>query len=344
MNWLIWKQHRRQFIILAAILALYTAVVIPTGLHFWHAYQHALATCSATSTCDLLTTQLFRSGWDSNLNPSQPGGGVNVVVLLVVALPFLLGIFVGVPLIAREYSEGTNLLVWTRSISRHKWLTTKLVWTLVAVTLFTGIFAALTTLWSKTGNALYVDRFDTMKFDLQGIVPAAYAVFAVSLGIALGAWLKRFMPAIGITLAVLLALQIAIGGYVRPHYATPITVTASMRQDAFSTKLPSGAWVVSRYFVNQHGTESSHPFDLPTWPTRCQALANSQGSQAIEGHKAASPQDIDNCLTAAGFHQVAKYQPSYRYWNFQRMEAGLYLALSLIPIIATYWLVLKRDA
>src|ERR1019366_8151816 len=150
MNWVVWKQHRKQFLILAIILALYAGLVIPTGLHFWHTYQFALSTCGKTNTCSQLSGELLQSGWDSNLNPSLPGGGVNLVVLLILGLPFLLGMFIGVPLVAREYNEGTNLLIWTRSISRRKWLTTKLVWTLIATTIFVGVVAALTTWWSKT--------------------------------------------------------------------------------------------------------------------------------------------------------------------------------------------------
>lgn len=343
MNWLVWRQHRKQFIVLALVLALYTALVIPTGLHFWHAYQQALATCGRTQTCDQLSIQLFQTAWDSNLNPSQPGGGVNVVILLILALPFLLGMFVGVPLIAREYDEGTNLLVWTRSISRRKWLSVKLFWILTATVIFAGIFSALTTWWSKTGNVLYVDRFDTLKFDLQGIVPVAYALFAVSLGIVLGAWLKRIMVAIGVTLAILLALHITIGAALRPHYATPFTVTASMTLNALDAKLPHGAWVVSRDFVDQHGRVSSRPFDYPDFPARCQALVDQAQAPIAGGHKVA-PTDVDNCLTAAGYHQIAKYQPSYRYWDFQRIETGIYLGMTTLAIGATYLLVLKRDA
>jgi ABC-type transport system involved in multi-copper enzyme maturation permease subunit len=347
MNWLIWRQHRKQFVALVIVLVLYAALVVSTGLHFWHTYQQALTTCGRTDTCDQLSSTLFASGWESNLNPSlgfHSGSGVNIVVFLIMALPFLLGMFVGAPLIAREYNEGTNLLIWTRSISRRRWLTAKLVWTLMATAVFAGVFAALTTWWSKTGNSLYANRFDTVKFDLQGIAPVAYAVFAVASGITLGTWLKRTLLAIGVMLAMLLALQIGIGAFLRPHYATPITVTASMTRDALDAKLPSGAWVVSRDFVDQHGRVSSQPFDLPDWPSRCQALATQEQAPVIGAHKAAAPSDIDNCLTAAGYHQIATYQPSYRYWNFQRIETGLYLGLTAAAVAATYWLVLKRDA
>ncbi|MGI8879343.1 MAG: hypothetical protein ACR2KJ_02300 [Jatrophihabitans sp.] len=43
-------------------------------------------------------------------------------------------------------------------------------------------------------------RFDPLHFEIQGIVPIAYSVFAVSLGVAAGAVLRRTLPALGVTI------------------------------------------------------------------------------------------------------------------------------------------------
>jgi hypothetical protein len=51
-----------------------------------------------------------------------------------------------------------------------------------------------------------------------------------------------------------------------------------------------------------------------------------------------------SCLAQQGYTWHVQYHPSYRYWNFQRIEAALYLALTLIPLSATFLLVQKRDA
>ncbi|HUB93163.1 MAG TPA: ABC transporter permease [Verrucomicrobiae bacterium] len=369
MNWLIWRQHRKMFIILTTTLILYAALVIPTGLHFWHIYQQALAVCGKTDTCGQLNGNLLESGWDSNLNPSLPGGGVNLVVLLILALPFLLGMFIGVPLIAREYNDSTNLLVWTRSTSRRRWLTTKLVWILISTAIFAAIFAALTTWWSKTGNTLYVNRFNTVKFDLQGMVPVGYSVFAVSLGIALGTWLKRIMVAIGITLVILLASQIVVGSFIRPHYMTPRVLNVGINQNTTSNGNglalspqgpPNGgaAWAVSGALVNKSG----QPLNWSSPPESCVVThpnentgvgsASSHTAVASAGHRQADAIVSQNggpavdfqCLNNLGYYWKTQYQPAYRYWDFQRIELGLYLALSLVPLGATYWLVLRRDA
>jgi hypothetical protein len=335
MDYLLWKQHRKQFILFGVFLLLFALIAIPSGLNFWHTYQHALAGCSKIGTCSQLSNGLFKSSTDGDL--------FHLMQLTILAVPVLLGLFWGAPLIAKEYAEGSNKLIWMQGMSRRKWLTVKLLWVIGAAVVCAGAFAALATWWSRTGNALYLDRFDTLNFSAQGIVPVAYAVFAVALGVALGAWFRRTMVALGVTLAFSIAIVlVAIPNFARPHYMTPVTVTASMTRGELESKLPSGAWVVSKDFVDPHGRVSSSPFN--NWPPQCQALVQTQQTQVAGYKQPASPVAISNCLTSAGYRQIAKYQPSYRYWDFQRIEAGLYLALSILPIGATYWLVLKRDA
>ena len=328
MNWLIWKQHRKQFLILGILLVLYAAMAIPMGLHLWHIYQRAASTCSKTDTCSQLSSTLFRSGWDENLNPSPQGGGFNLIVLMGLALPFLLGIFIGVPLITREYNAGTNLLVWTRSISRRKWLTIKLIWILSIVALFAGSIVALTTFESKAGNALYLSRFSTVMFDMQGIVPVGVAVLAVSIGIALGAWFKRTMLAIGLTLVITLAAQIMIGSFVRPHYITPRTKTVWTNQlggpASTLSQLPTGALVTSSEIVNNQGQvlnwanppskciipQSELPRPTDTSGDHVSVAAIPGGSiVSING----GPAVTGNCLEAQGYHYAIQYQPGYRY-------------------------------
>lgn len=356
MNWFVWRQHRKQFLGLVAIITLYIALVIPTGLHFWHTYQRALAACTPTNTCSQLSRELLSSGLASNINPAQPSGGINLVVLFLMLLPFILGIFVGVPLIAKEYNNKTNLFIWTRSVSRKRWLTTKLVWVLLATILFAGAVAALTTWWSKTGNALYLSRFDTLSFSRQGIVPAAIALFAVSLGIMIGAWVKRTMLAIGITLASLLIVQIVVGAFLRPHYMTPVSkavITNQFSAGVETTQIPSGAFVTSYKIVNNQGkllSWSNPPkqcivpaSELSSTPANVRAEAGPVGGGSITS-VSGGPVIKGDCLKSLGYHYVINYQPASRYWNFQRIEAGLYLVLSAAVLGVTYWLVLKRDA
>ena len=346
MNWFAWRQHRKQFMILGIILAIYAAVVIPTGLHFWHTYTSTLAACAhnpATPGCSDLSSNLFQSTFDQLL--------LRFVPLACVLLPLLLGVFWGAPLLAREYNEGTNSLAWTQSISRRKWLTIKLAWMLFATIVFMGAFAALNTWWSKTSNAINLNRFDSGLdyFPSQGIVPIGYGLFAVSVSIMFGAWFRKTLASAGVLLFLFFAVVlIAVPFYVRPHYMTPVTVTAPMGPGKIDSKIPAGAWVVSTNIVDKNG-KTFNSFNLADMPSQCQEIIQQQQAENGRGGiriKVApgNGDPIDACLNKAGFHQIATYQPSYRYWDFQRIEAGIYLGLTVLSVGATYWVVLKRDA
>ena len=49
-------------------------------------------------------------------------------------------------------------------------------------------------------------------------------------------------------------------------------------------------------------------------------------------------------LTQHGYTQWTSYQPGSRFWPFQWIEGGWLLALSVLLIAATVWLVRRRAA
>lgn len=358
MNWLAWRQHRKQFMIAGIFLVLFAAFMIPTGLNFWHTYQHALSTCGSTGTCSQLNGELFQSQVDQLL--------FHLLPVAIMFVPILLGLFWGVPFLAREYSEGTNKLVWTQGVSRCKWLSTKLTWVLAGAATVAAGFTALDTSWARAGNALNLWRFGPLQFGSQGIVLIGYAVFAVSLGVFFGAWFKRTMAAIGVTLVLLIAIVlIIVPNYVRPYYYSPVSYKTSVFNgnngpSVAQTLVGNAATLdVSQDIVNKAGK----PLNWSNPPQQCIVTnpgstlntlrvgghtevatpIKAGGNVAIESRNGGPPVDL-NCLSPLGYQQEIKYQPSYRYWDFQRIEIGMYLALSVLPITGTYWLVLRRDA
>lgn len=349
MNWFVWRQSRRTFLIFVILLVIYAAFVVPTGIHFWHVYQHTLADCRqnpANPTCTNLSTgSLFATVPDRLLT--------GLIPTTVLFLPIILGIFWGAPLLAKEYADGTNGLAWTQSVSRRKWLSAKLAWALAATVVLMTAFAILVTWWLKTSNALDMDRFSNGNmFGIEGIVPVAIGLFAVSYGIMFGAWFRKTMVAIGLTLATfVIAAHIVIPNLVRPNYMKPITVTAAFgpRQSNAGGEIPQGDWITSQIIYDGSGHTVRGDI-FPAAPLQCQKVIQQaevpgRGGGAFKA--APSPGSIDpitECLDKAGWHQVTTYQPASRYWDFQWIEAGIYLTLAAIAIGATYWLVLKRDA
>ena len=133
---------------------------------------------------------------------------LNVRVLLVV--PALIGTFWGAPLIARELETGTFRLAWTQSVSRSRWLVTKVALVGAASLILTGLLSLVVTWWFGPIDAMNADRFSPLVFDVRGLVPVAYAVFGFALGVALGCALRRTVPAMAATLIVFVAARFAV--------------------------------------------------------------------------------------------------------------------------------------
>ena len=69
-------------------------------------------------------------------------------VLLMALAPALLGAFLGAPLVARELEAGTYRLAWTQSVSRRRWLASKLTLTVGAAAFALGAASLAVTWWS----------------------------------------------------------------------------------------------------------------------------------------------------------------------------------------------------
>ncbi len=50
------------------------------------------------------------------------------------------------------------------------------------------------------------------------------------------------------------------------------------------------------------------------------------------------------CLARLGYRSFATYQPGYRFWPFQFIETGIFVALAAALIAATFLVVRRRDA
>ena len=53
---------------------------------------------------------------------------------------------------------------------------------------------------------------------------------------------------------------------------------------------------------------------------------------------------LAQCFAQHGYTQWTSYQPASRFWPFQWIEGGWLLALSVLLIAATVWLVRRRAA
>jgi hypothetical protein len=342
MSVLVWRLQRAQAAIAAVLLAGFAAVLVVTGLSMASQWHTMLLGCAASGTCGDL-------GATVSLGGSVAG---HDLVILSLAAPVLFGMLVGAPLLAHEFEAGTTEFAWAQSVTRSRWLLVKAGWTLLAAAVWGGVIAALVTWWSGPRNALLQNAFQPSTFDLQGLVPVGYAVFAAALGIAAGALLRRTVPAIAVTLGGFIGVRLLIADAVRPHYLGTVTAYFSPKLDTFTP--PGSAWLITQGLVGKNGQVLSGSASTPmingvpisSLSASCQSLVSARpGLRAVaRGHVAGLSHAVLSCLQSSGVRGFATYQPASHYWPFQGIETGIYAALALALLAVAYVVATRRDA
>ncbi len=326
MTWLVWRQHRIQFLAGAALLAAFAVLIAITGVQVAHQYHAAQAACAAGQQCRHLGGLFLGSH------------AVGFLVISTLGAPALVGLFWGAPMVAAEAEAGTTQFAWMQSITRRRWLSVKVGWMLLAAAIWGGVISALVTWWEGPNNAEQLDAFDPGRFDIMGIVPVAYSLFALALGIAAGALLRRVLPAIAVTLAGFIAVRAVVTLWLRPHYMSAVTVFYK----AGSGFTPPGAyWQIASGVLGPDGqqinqnTEGNVVAGVPVsyLPASCHPAGQGPGAPP------------PSCMQAlAHFRGFLTYQPAGRYWTFQGIETGIFVLLAAILLAVTAAVLLRRDA
>jgi len=327
MTWLVWRQHRAQFYVAAALLAAFAVVIVITGAQVADQYHAAQAACAAGQGC------------------RQLGGlflGSHVVGFLVISTlgaPVLVGLFLGAPLIAAEFEAGTTQFAWMQSVTRRHWLAVKIGWMLLAAAIWGGVISALVTWWSGPNNAEQLNAFEPGRFDLMGTVPVAYSLFALALGIAAGALLRRVLPALAVTLAGFIVVRSVVTLWLRPHYMSAVTVFYKITGAGFTP--PGSYWKIASGIIGPNGqaidqnTNGNVVNGIPSIYLPASCNAPSRGAFT-------PPPSCTQAL--AHFRGFLTYQPADRYWTFQGIETGIFLVLAAALIAVTALTLLRRDA
>lgn len=264
-------------------------------------------------------------------------------ILALYLLPAVIGVFWGVPMITRELESGTHSLVWNQTVTRKRWLTTKLGIGLLVAMVAAGLLGWAVSWWASPIDALAAQQTDRgmlsrimpVVFGARGIVPIGYAAFALALGVAVGMLLKRTVAAMAVTLVALVAVLLVVTTFVRPYLLPPQQMTvAIVGKDItnitgddtrgileIGVRNPAGAWVLANETVDAAGNVAD---PLPDFVQSC-APRPGQGPPERGS--------MEQCMAQLGQHgyqQRLTYQPGSRFWPLQWLELALYLAMTAL--------------
>jgi ABC-type transport system involved in multi-copper enzyme maturation permease subunit len=244
-------------------------------------------------------------------------------IIVLTALPGLLGLALGASLVANEFHRGTNRLAWSQSISRTRWLTSKLAVGTVVVGGLTGLLTPLLGWWSGAVNS----GLDVQPklFDITGIVVVGYALFAFMLGAALGAMIQRPGWALAAGVPIFALVRLLVSG-ARSKLVSPVSLIQPIQGSD-----PNG-WVLNYGYVPIGRTTPAAGRSWSTLSHQVGACFDREPSTAGQEH----------CALVAHLHWVWQYQSEGHYWSLQWVETAIFLGAALACLAATLVAVHRR--
>lgn len=253
------------------------------------------------------------------------------------ALAGLVAVFWGAPLLAAEYEQHTNLLVWSQDVSPMRWLVAKLTLLGSAVVVLS---TALTLLvhnqivreyrpyrWPAPWNA----PFGLVGFEAYVPLAIAYALFGLLFGVAVGAVWRRTIIAMPVTLIGFGAIRYLIAGQLRPwllgHLIAPIRYTIPL-----TTSPPTPAQLSGEPGMNDHIVDGG------LYLTRTGQAIPIRVPNVCSFVDGNVPGAFVHCMRARGFVSVGEdYQPYRRLLTFQLVELAIYAVFIAVCVGFVMW-------
>ena len=333
MIWFTWRQFRTQtWITIGALVALGVALII-TSRSIADAYTTANVAACGTD-CEAAINNFL-----NQIRTSANSTVYDLATAIMYLVPAVIGIFWGAPLLARELETGTHRLAWNQSVTRTRWLTTKLAVIGAAAATTVGLLSLAVTSWAHRIDDATGDRITPLLYGARGIVPIGYALFAFILGVTLGMLLRRTVPAMAATLAIYGVAVFSMQEWVREqlvsasHVITPLDTSSlegvsvnpeTAQMTVFGSDNLPEAWVLS----NQTVTDTGQAFTGPVDPQYCGPDAGFTECQEWIG--------------TLGLRQDLTYHPASHFWPLQWAETGIFVAVAVLLAGFCFWWTRRR--
>jgi hypothetical protein len=317
--WLTWRQHRLEAVGSGLLLVVVVGLVgglIVAAQPLLEQIRHVCP--SVDDSCGRATTAF----------DIEFGLALQVLHLAFLAMPVLSGLFIGAPLLAREFEQGTDQLVWTQGITRPRWLLVKLAVLGGATAIIAGILAVAGQMGMSSRPAIQYNQW--FAFDNQGPEFVAYALFSFALGVAAGAAIGRSVPAMAVVIMGFVGARAAIGLVARRSFMP--AVESDVSGPVFNGS--SQAWMLG----------SQHPVDMQghamSWDQFQQTVRAC--SNPAEGPKGLGLAQMESCWHDHGVKLVQSIQPADRFPLFQGIESAIFLIAAIALLWLAVWLVGRR--
>ncbi|POX45741.1 transporter [Streptomyces sp. Ru72] len=312
--WLAWRQQRvpagigAAALVLAATIAAYYRSGMLDALHsglFDHCATGPLYCTRSDTGLPLLL----------DVEPLKYLGALNI------ALPVVIGVFWGAPLLGRDRELGTHRVILAQGVSRGQWFASRFALAAVTTIALSGLLAGVFAWWWRPAADRSYGLFWYDNTALSGSGPrvVAAALFGLAAGTLLGLLARRVLAAMVLTLLVTGVMTLLLEW---THRARLLVQPHTYVSAGSTPKPPMGEkWSTGTYGLitatGRHDDVLNCPFP--------------SGAQLKE------------CMASHGY--VARFyeaNPAGDYWTFQWTDTAVLGALAAVLTVATVLLLRRR--
>lgn len=307
--WLTWRQHR------AALLSTTVAVLALCG---WMVWNDQL----------IVSQREVRTA----ANPFAGEGNLSAInhgydqVYLVAVFAGIIAVFWAAPLLAREYEQRTQLVVWSQDVRRGRWLLGKVLplgLAAVLLALLLGVMADRVTGTIAANSQYGISLYARLVFEAYPGLQVAYVLFGFAFGLLCSAVFRRILPATAVTLVGYVVVRVVVGifrfDYLAPvHYVTPFTGMFTQPPGTGDdwAMVGNGYLTASGQSLDGAACDTTGQYDFQKWVT---------------------------CMSQHGAtQQFTDYHTAGQVVGFRLIEIGVFLVLTVICGVLT-WSRMRRS-
>lgn len=329
MIWVSWRRQRAQlFTLLGLLIAGAGAVALLRSSMIDALNSARLTRCVTQALQDCAEPQaakVFQTEWSIRLNMGQAA---------ILSLPALIGVFIGAPLFARELEQGTHVLAFTQSVSRTRWMVSKLVMALVPALVVLIALQAMVAWWLSAAGTLgprMNGPFTALNFGVEHVSPVGYALFAFAVGTFAGVASRRTLVAMTVTLGAFIVVRFTLSGLAdRLIPAQRLEVSPATPVDVHD----NGSLVLDEGWLGTTGQ--------PVPDDRAAALL--QACKSAPGGAPNTQEGFLACLPRSGLaKRYADFIPPTGAAQMHLVEASIFVVLAAALLVGTGW-VLRRQS
>ena len=326
----IWLEHRGGLLgILAIALGFALAILIGessiTGVY--HSYVDDGCVANAlVAPCGSVANTLAA---DENF--------FSAVVIALFGFPVIVGLFLGAPMLSRELESGSFRFTWTQAVGRRRHLLVTVVALGATVAaLAAGVGALLGWFAHPFEVAGLESPWHSGIFNVTTAMLPAWSLFALGLGVLVGALVGRVVAAMALTATLVLGLL--VGAFVaatRAFESLGSLTTSRLSPDGLGVGTlnvilnltnrlggtPGSGWLIRSWIVAPNGERLS---------TGAANALLERANTAPIAPKVPGLDPVSAWLHAHAYTYLVSYQPTDRLWLFQ---AGATLLLAVVALL-----------